>query len=151
MIQLMDETGGGMPGTHLGRGGGVTVIPAIHSSTQKGNRPLCQCGNLCEIKHRRTDGLNKFRGVCASCRARRNGRKINSSGARKKLSASSRFRDCQICGWYGPCDMHRIIHGSTGGKYSYSNIAILCPNCHRKHHHGILEEELVPYATLFSK
>ena len=42
---------------------------------------------------------------------------------------------CQFCGWNStPCDIHRIIPGSLGGKYTTDNVMVLCPNCHRLEH-----------------
>ena len=44
---------------------------------------------------------------------------------------------CQKCGWnLAPCDIHRIIPGSQGGKYTTDNVIVLCPNCHRLIHRG---------------
>lgn len=44
------------------------------------------------------------------------------------------FNKCVICGWEGPCDVHRKIHQ---GKYIKENVLSICPNCHRLHHRGI--------------
>jgi uncharacterized protein with PIN domain len=42
---------------------------------------------------------------------------------------------CQKCGWsLAKCDVHRIIPGMSGGKYTPNNIMVLCPNCHRLAH-----------------
>lgn len=46
---------------------------------------------------------------------------------------------CSLCGWSEcNCDIHRIVSGKDGGKYIKSNIVVLCPNCHRLVHRGIV-------------
>lgn len=60
--------------------------------------------------------------------------KPRSHGKFKKLNCSK----CMICDWVGPCDVHRIIEGSEGGKYVFGNMLSVCPNCHRLHHRGIM-------------
>lgn len=45
---------------------------------------------------------------------------------------------CNVCGWIGPCDAHRIVGGKDGGTYSKGNVISLCPNCHRMAHIGRL-------------
>ena len=43
---------------------------------------------------------------------------------------------CRICKnpAYEVIDVHRIQHGSKGGKYTYNNVVALCANCHRLVH-----------------
>lgn len=49
------------------------------------------------------------------------------------------FNKCMICGWdKAKCDIHRIKEGKDGGKYEKKNVVILCPNCHRLVHRGII-------------
>jgi 5-methylcytosine-specific restriction endonuclease McrA len=45
---------------------------------------------------------------------------------------------CKFCGEEDYCllDVHRIIPGSEGGKYTESNTVSSCSNCHRKIHDG---------------
>jgi len=47
---------------------------------------------------------------------------------------------CQICGEdsYETLNVHRIKHGSDGGKYDVNNVSILCSNCHALHHAGVI-------------
>lgn len=45
---------------------------------------------------------------------------------------------CVLCGWCGPCDFHRVIPGCRGGGYDDGNVVIVCPNCHRLLHRGML-------------
>jgi len=44
--------------------------------------------------------------------------------------------ECKICGEKDPAvlDVHRIVPGSNGGKYTQSNSVCLCCKCHRKVH-----------------
>ena len=43
---------------------------------------------------------------------------------------------CKICGEndYTVLDVHRILNGCDGGKYTISNSVICCCKCHRKIH-----------------
>jgi hypothetical protein len=45
---------------------------------------------------------------------------------------------CSRCGWIGPCDKHRLIAGKDGGNYRAKNVIVVCPNCHRLLHRGII-------------
>lgn len=143
------QHGGWIDPTPLTGGGLVTVIPTIDDSTQK--RKLCECGNLCEVRRIRKDGSKSLRPRCVGCRLRRAGRNHSHrarSGTKEKLSREA--NKCVICGWVGPCDLHRIIHGKDGGKYTAKNICIICPNCHRLEHNNLLNKELIPASTSHS-
>lgn len=42
---------------------------------------------------------------------------------------------CAVCGWdEDSCDIHHIIGRAVGGTNNVSNLACICPNCHRKAH-----------------
>jgi 5-methylcytosine-specific restriction endonuclease McrA len=41
---------------------------------------------------------------------------------------------CMLCGWIGPCDVHRKVPESQGGRYTDENSILICPNCHRLQH-----------------
>lgn len=45
---------------------------------------------------------------------------------------------CRICGEtdYSVLDIHRIIPGAEGGRYTKQNSTCLCCKCHRKVHDG---------------
>lgn len=47
-------------------------------------------------------------------------------------------RECQFCGEddYDLLDLHRIIPGHKGGKYTRHNTVTCCALCHRKIHAG---------------
>lgn len=48
-------------------------------------------------------------------------------------------KSCVVCGWNKTnCDIHRIKHGKDGGKYEKNNVIVVCPNCHRLIHRGLL-------------
>lgn len=52
---------------------------------------------------------------------------------RRKIDNSK----CSVCGWdKAPCDRHRIKHDEG---YKPENILVLCPNCHRLIHLGLLK------------
>lgn len=40
---------------------------------------------------------------------------------------------------YELLDAHRILEGKDGGKYNWENMLILCANCHRKCHSGVIK------------
>lgn len=148
MISMQGEGVGWFDRPHLGVVGTVTVMGDIGNSTQNSTRPICACGNPREIKMVLKSGKRSYRGVCNSCRVKRYGRykgklankKRAFRGSVRKLRGSFNDRTCQVCGWVGPCDMHRIIHGKDGGGYNWDNVAVLCPNCHRLHHAGRLND-----------
>ena len=48
------------------------------------------------------------------------------------------LKKCTLCGWRGPCDLHRIKRGKDGGGYDLLNSVVVCPNCHRLIHRGLL-------------
>lgn len=50
--------------------------------------------------------------------------------------------ECSSCGWDKEiCDIHHIIPRGQGGSDDHSNLAYLCPNCHRLAHKGKLSQE----------
>lgn len=55
---------------------------------------------------------------------------------KQKLKLTS--KSCYICEEdnYSLLDVHRILPGSEGGKYSKFNSICLCCKCHRKCHSG---------------
>jgi 5-methylcytosine-specific restriction endonuclease McrA len=52
---------------------------------------------------------------------------------------------CSRCGWHeGGCDIHHVHGRKIVNANVHSNLALLCPNCHRLvHEHKILPESLV--------
>lgn len=57
----------------------------------------------------------------------------------QKRKFQRRFKDrglcnkCSLCGWIGPCDIHKK---EQGGQYNMKNVISICPNCHRLVHLG---------------
>lgn len=47
---------------------------------------------------------------------------------------------CYLCGEndYSLLDVHRIVEGKNGGRYTEHNTVVLCANCHRRTHYGAL-------------
>jgi hypothetical protein len=56
--------------------------------------------------------------------------------AKKKAEGKCRFCSCDN---YELLDVHRIIEGNQGGIYSDQNTVVVCANCHRKIHAGIIK------------
>lgn len=58
-------------------------------------------------------------------------------------------RKCAICGWFADVDetrypsrgneVHHIKPVSKGGENKYTNMILLCPNCHRLAHLGVIK------------
>jgi len=47
--------------------------------------------------------------------------------------------NCEICGkYFESLDEHHIVSKSKGGSNNKSNIAYICPNCHRLTHKGLI-------------
>lgn len=59
---------------------------------------------------------------------------------------------CTACGWYIEgvgCDIHHIVPRSSGGSNDHSNLAYICPNCHRLVHSGLIKsEDLVSFQDI---
>jgi hypothetical protein len=59
---------------------------------------------------------------------------------------------CTMCGWYVDgvgCDIHHIIPRADGGSNDHSNLAYICPNCHRLVHSGIIKSaDLVSFQDI---
>jgi hypothetical protein len=52
-----------------------------------------------------------------------------------------RDRKCVFCGEddYSLLDLHRIVPGEEGGKYTEHNTLVTCVKCHRMAHSGRIE------------
>lgn len=48
---------------------------------------------------------------------------------------------CRFCPEhrYGLLDVHRIIPGESGGRYTPDNVVVVCANCHRSIHRGEMQ------------
>ncbi len=76
------------------------------------------------------NGKQTYRRVCSGHWRKKKGW----AGAHRGLDSTK----CELCGWVGLCDAHRIVGGKDGGTYSKGNVKIVCPNCHRLIHIGQL-------------
>jgi len=56
---------------------------------------------------------------------------------RRELNKIRNLNLCSLCSWVGPCDAHRLK--GTGSRYSRKNTIVVCPNCHRLIHRGLLK------------
>jgi hypothetical protein len=97
----------------------------------KSVKPKCSivgCNNVARnMGHGRFDQL---------CHSHHNKKYHMPTGGTQRLRRSLNRNLCSNCKWVGPCDLHRLTPGQTGGKYKKGNIVIICPNCHRLLHLG---------------
>ena len=80
-------------------------------------------------------GNGKYGKLCSSHHKKKYNRPVRGKDIAKKKFLN---KVCDICGWEGPCDRHRLLFGQNGGQYVKGNVIILCPNCHRLLHLGKL-------------
>ena len=66
---------------------------------------------------------------------------------------------CAVCGWHLPtsihhhqrgCEFHHIIPVCEGGSNEEGNLVLLCPNCHKEAHAGLISRERL-LALTFTK
>ena len=62
----------------------------------------------------------------------------------KKVAKKCYF--CEIAD-YALLDVHRIIPGESGGKYTEINSLVVCSNCHRRIHDGQIKIDRKYYTT----
>lgn len=86
------------------------------------------CGRLAAHKGL-YNGERRYSKYCEKHRRERYG-----SNPRKSYNTNK----CSVCGWGGPCDKHRIKPGKDGGGYIRGNVIVVCPNCHRLSHRGLM-------------
>jgi PP-loop superfamily ATP-utilizing enzyme len=60
---------------------------------------------------------------------------INKEAA-KRFAKKCYFCPCDV---YDLLDVHRIVEGSEGGKYTDFNTITVCSLCHRKIHAGLIK------------
>jgi len=106
----------------------------------KNDRPKCKvkgCNNLAIKNGKLKDGSIKYRSICEK---HRRGSSLNASQRRRKKAIKEMdMNRCSMCNWNGPCDAHRLLMGCNGGKYVKGNVIIVCPNCHRLIHRGLIK------------
>ena len=103
----------------------------------EGHSPRCTfpgCNNPAMKSHKRKAGGWYCDIYCLTHHRKKYNMRMGSkdrSGNLKGLSS----KPCEKCGWHeARCDLHRIIPGSKGGRYTKENVQVLCPNCHRLEH-----------------
>ena len=123
------------------------------------NRHLCNINYTCEkcgnnfTKEKR---IKKGRLVhCSDCKKTaphsiENPESIMNVSARTAVKILKRAGiKCGMCGWdKTTLDLHHVIERKNGGSDWHSNLAPLCPNCHRMAHEGYYTKEQLSKVTL---
>lgn len=63
-------------------------------------------------------------------------KKLSKKQIKKRCDKKCYFCDCET---YELLDVHRIIEGKNGGKYTEWNMCTTCCMCHRKIHSNIIK------------
>jgi Zn-finger protein len=63
-------------------------------------------------------------------------KKLINKKIKKLVDKKCKFCECNV---YDLLDVHRIIEGKNGGKYTDTNTITVCSLCHRKIHSGIIK------------
>jgi len=115
------------------------------------NRPKCKidgCNNVATKIYNKKHKKQYYRSWCNKHYEIRRGiykKKQLQRGASHYNLTIEEYKElnvmkCSLCGWdKTTCDIHRIMSGKMGGKYKKDNIIILCPNCHRLIHKGLIK------------
>ncbi len=94
------------------------------------------CTNIGEWNCAKNGRIYRRR-YCSTHRARLKGKTF------KYRMKNDKNRNCEYCGWEGPCDIHRPIAGKDGGKYAKNNCRSICPNCHRLISYGLIDDKFL--------
>jgi hypothetical protein len=70
--------------------------------------------------------------------------KLINKKIKKLIDKKCKFCDCST---YELLDVHRIIEGNKGGKYTDHNTVTVCSLCHRKIHAGIIKVDRKFFST----
>jgi 5-methylcytosine-specific restriction endonuclease McrA len=100
-------------------------------------RTCTVCGKLLKLNsdnfHIDPRGYRGFHAKCKDCKSR------DSRVHGKIKRGKGLLNKCEVCGWSeSVCDRHHIKPISAGGRDCQSNLIVLCPNCHRKAHFGLI-------------
>lgn len=72
-------------------------------------------------------------------------KKLVNKKIKKYLAGKCKFCPCDI---YEFLDVHRIVEGHQGGKYTDQNTVVVCRKCHQEIHEGkIIIEKQYPSAS----
>lgn len=63
-------------------------------------------------------------------------KKLINKKVKKHLQGKCKFCPCDI---YEYLDVHRIVEGKDGGKYTDQNTVVVCRKCHQKIHDGTIK------------
>lgn len=63
-------------------------------------------------------------------------KKLSKKQTKKRCDGKCYFCNCDT---YELLDVHRIIEGKNGGKYTNWNTVVCCAICHRKVHAGMIK------------
>ena len=117
------------------------------------NYPICP---VCGREFYPVNANQKY--CCSRCartaQARGNQAKIHRSKLKSRIDEhliyAFHFRCC-ICGWYlhqkmqgtkfqkqWGCEFHHILPVCEGGENEMDNVVLLCPNCHKEAHAGLI-------------
>ena len=107
-----------------------------------------RCGDAFESKAYRAKYCS------TTCRVATNVKSSNMPKRRNHLAARVRkdfgVLACFACNWdKALCDVHHVVPRRNGGTNTYDNLSIICPNCHRLAHLGLLDVTKLP--TLSSR
>ena len=135
---------------------------------------MCKMEKICilcgkPIPESRRSGNTKYCSLACQRKAGITPEVINKIVDRNKKK-SSRHPDltiafgskCAVCGWQipswmpgykksvrqGGCEMHHIIPVAEGGTEDISNLVLLCPNCHKMAHVGLITTDELSKLTL---
>lgn len=111
--------------------------------TTKGRTRLRSCIR-CGKEFYASIHLNAARCICEDCKKhnRPHHKEKKSIKTLKDISKKTFVKilknmgaKCSICGWNeSTCDVHHIIPSSEGGTDDFTNLIVVCPNCHRVCH-----------------
>lgn len=73
-------------------------------------------------------------------------RKKNIINKKHKKLRDKKCKFCD-CDTYELLDVHRILEGKDGGKYTEDNTITVCSLCHRKIHCGIIKVDRKYFST----
>lgn len=98
------------------------------SSKTKSRTKRFFCNRRCYLQFQNT---NKY-----EC-GRKNNKELNYKKT-KKILYENRGSKCEICGYNNSniLQVHHIIPRSMGGNNKFTNLQIVCPNCHGTVHNG---------------
>jgi 5-methylcytosine-specific restriction endonuclease McrA len=124
----------------LTSGGKYEIIHSTNKEVVMDENRKCEvtgCGNLGAWNRTIHGKVYRSPLCCKHKRLRYGMRKVNQDEKirnRKRAFRKLHKNTCMLCGWIGPCDVHRKVPNSKGGKYTEENSMLICPNCHRLQH-----------------